>query len=545
MKQNNAHILYLLVIMFPNTQKASVPPLAASSNQGILMQAQTTNTSTLNAVKHLQETVVAYPIRGVLSNGTIQQGIQNRTIKAATPTKTWPILAHGAFSVLRPEQNAFTTYPNGSSLFVGYPDLSVKFDTMISMFKTNTRFIPFFRKIHINALNELYNYLMGIYVNFNLQHTGIVQANDGTIHVSIPEFMQFEQQFDANKKTLIINHLINIIESQFNSAIRSYVPNLPQSFASSLGKVLVQNDYSIDLTEFLERQTEPLLIANKKAYLQGLATYLDFFQSYTKYVSKPHPKHPDNFTAFVDIAEKISKFLYADAVSTTDKEQLAVQKMNPPLFYFSFDDMRALKMIPYLAQNISKNSKAVMWPEQIVQAANQGILLTLPGQAAHPIAYFRTKTGTVVTNTELNPDIKLYVCMRNGVNLFEEELIAQPTWLNSWQGVARILRACFGDFSALIGMNILDPFMESLVELAVAVQQGQDPNTIDTKSPECKALLNAWKGQQKPSTTNLAGLPNIENLFDNTSSTPQLPGLVNNLPVIAKNISPALIQGIP
>ncbi|MFA5998468.1 MAG: hypothetical protein WC747_00405 [Candidatus Babeliales bacterium] len=466
----------------------------------LFLSAQLTPEHT-QGVKGLMDTVATYPLTTVMADGTVQQGIQNRTIKAMTPPGTWPILAHGNFTVLKPKATAFQVCPSGSALFPGYPDVAGKFDIMIASMKNNPGFVPFFRKIHINALNELYHYLMSIYTNFNLQHAGTILTQGGKMQVSIPKFLNDEQLYDANKKTLIINHLINIIESQFNGAIRSYIPKIPQTFASFMGKTLIQNDYSIDLTQFIVKQVEPELVKYKKKYLTALAAYLDFYQTYTSHLHNPHPKHTEHFTAFVAIAEDFNQFIYGDSFANVaaDKEAIMLQKMDPPLFCFGYDDMRALKLIPHLAKSLSKNSKKIMWPDHIVDIANHGGVIN-----GHPMAYFKNSDGKVVKGSQGDPTNKLFLCMQSGANSFEEQLIAQPDWLNSWEGVSRILSACFGDFSALLGLNIFDPCMESLVESVVATQQGKDPNETDLPAGTCKALMQSWK---KETATAAVSLP--------------------------------------
>jgi hypothetical protein len=209
---------------------------------------------------------------------------------------------------------------------------------------------------------------------------------------------------------------------------------------------------------------------------------------------------------------------------------MAVAKMNPPLFSFNYDDMRALKIIPHLAKTLPKNSLKIMWPEHIVQAANEGIILSAPGQAPHPIAYFRTDLGTVVTNTTSDATIKLFICMRAGQNLFEEQLIAQPDWLSSWEGVANIMRACFGDFSALVGLEILDPCMESLIGLVSHVKKGKDPATFATSSGTCANLIKTFKQSQISNSQSsrvpaeqIPNLPTLPNLNLPTANLPTMP----------------------
>jgi len=484
------------------------------------------------SVRNLTNTVATYPLLSTTSNNTLQQCIKSHAINAMTPAKTRPLLRNAALSILKTPPTAFKNYPTGSALFTGYPDIAAKFDTMIANFQTDPQFVTMFRKVHIGVLNELYDYLMGIFMNFNLQHVGITQTPNasGDVQISVPLFLQYEQTYAANTKTLIINKLMDVIESQFNSAIRSYTNNIPQTFATFTGKTAIQNDYSMDLTQLIVHQLEPDMVNFKKTYLTALGSYVSFFQLYTNYLNQPHPQKPESFTAFVDIGEQINQFLYHDAQNATDKTKVAFAKMNPPLFHFSYDDMCALELIPHLAKLIPTNVKTIEWPEHIVQAAQEGLVLNIPGQKPHPLAYFKATNGVVVRNLTGNTSsAKLFICLRLGDNLFEQELIAQPTWLNSWDGIVKILRACFGDFSALLGLNILDPVLEALIANVVLTQQGKDPNAADNISQACKQTLAKWNqaingtnaSQPKEQVPSLPSLGNIPNL----PSFPALPNI--------------------
>lgn len=468
-----------------------------SSQQSGSLEAQMFVSSSLHennqhGMTNLTKTVRTYPLLGVTPDNRLYQGIQNRKLKAMLPLQMLPCARATNISILHPAPNAFNSYPSGSDLFGEYSDIASSFDAMITLFRKNKNFITFFRKVHINVLNELYHYLMGMYVNFNLQHAGVYQNAQGGIQVSIPDFVNTENEFHINTKTLIINHLIDIIESQFNGAIRSYAKGMPASFATSVGKTAIQNDFSIDLSRLILHQIQPDLIAMKRTYMQALADYLSFFQLFTSYLDKPHPKTPQRYNAFVDIAEKINTFLYQGSSSTDNKDDIAFAKMNPPLFHFRYDDIRAIKLISYLAKTLPSTTKNVLWPDHIVQAAQMGYVLTPPGQQPHPIAYFKTKDNVVVSNIQKDPTIPLYVCMRLGDNLFEEKIIAQPDWLNSWAGIYKIMAACFGDFSQLVGMDILDPCMENLITNALLVQQGKDINTPNSVQPAFQEFFNQW-----------------------------------------------------
>ena len=124
------------------------------------------------------------------------------------------------------------------------------------------------------------------------------------------------------------------------------------------------------------------------------------------------------------------------------------------------------------------------------------------------------------------------MCVRSGQNLFEEQLIVQPDWLGSWDGVSKILRACFGDFSALIGLDILDPCMESLINVVLAVQNGQDPATLQTSSQTCSNLMKIWKKSE-----NKAPVSTTSNIsaVDGFSTLPEL-GLPTTIPALPSSL---------
>lgn len=529
------------------------------------------------SIKGLIETVPSYPTFGIIDNGqTLHQGMQNRAIKAAVPKKVTDLLQTSKLSLLRTTPDAFRNYPKGAQLFTGYPDVAQKFDAMINSFVTDPTFIPLFRKVHINVLNELYHYLMGIFMNFNLHHPGIIQNEDGDLQVNISNFLESEETYDMNKKTMIINHLIGIIESQFNGAIRSYAHHMPQSFATYIGKTAIQNDYSTDLTQLITKQIEPELQNLKTTSLQALANYVSFFQLMTSYLNTKNSKKSNYFCDFVDIAQQVNQFLYGDMqsnqsiiaqmkektpsvyltsdlaiasekfvpklkhtvspIKTAPLEQLqstsqlfsddtyliALAKMNPPILNFRYDDIRALKTIPYLAQKLSATSRSVPWPKHIVEAANEGLLYN-PDNNPHPIAYFKTKNNKVVQNYSNDTSSDLYICMRLGDNIFEQILIAQPEWLNSWEGILNIMRACYGDFTAIAGMGILDPCMEALVT-TVQSMTGKAPANSNIIYQKAQDVINSWKGIKKETNqmtnASLGGLPQLQELpFPNETST--------------------------
>lgn len=512
--------------------------------------------------ERLIQSVSSYPAVGIIKTETgaiAQQMIQNRTIKATTPPHTVPILQKANFSVLRAKGHECQNYPTGNTLFKNYPEVAQKFDSLINALIKEPKFLTFFRKVHLNILNELYKYLMNIYTNFNLQHVGIkeVQNAEGqtALQINISAFLQDEAIYESNKKTLIINHLVNIIESQLNGAVRSVMPTIPHTYATYAGKTLIQNDYSIDLTDFILKQVDADLVNYKQAYLQALATYLDFFNTYTSYLNQPHPTKAEHFTAFLDIAESINQYLHGSKTITNqssqeEKTKELLDKMDPPMFTFSYDDIRALKLIPHVAKSLPQNTKAILWPKHIMDAANNIVMID-----GHPMAYFKDAAGNIVHEAEAT---RLFIIMQSGKNLFEEELLAQPEWLNSWEGVMRVLRGCFGDFSALPGLGILDPCMETLIANTIGTLQGKNVNEENSVENICQAYLDSLKKEpvQVPEAKKTA-LQSLSTVLPEATSTPSLqlkptkksiiklsPSSddISSLSPSAQDISPALTQ---
>ena len=560
--------------------------------------------------KNLNGSMQSNPLCGILDkndpeNKDLPSSKIHQGIKAAVPSKVPPMFQHSKLSILKHNPEQFKNYPTGAELFAKYPDLSSKFDAMISSFLKEPDFIPLFRKIHINVLNELYHYLIGIFMNFNLQHQGMIQnESTGDLMSDIPTFLQTETKYDINKKTMIINHLMSVIQSQFNGAIQSYVPYIPQSFATYIGRIAIQNDYSTDLTHLIVEQMEPELAKLKTSSLQALANYVSFFQAMTEYLNKKNTKTSMHFHSFVDIATQVNTFLYADKkgnqallekmkanspaayfkadtagaaqikiskesaeswakgmpypkdastaplknshIIHNDAHLIALAKMNPPLFHFGYDDIRALKLIPYLSKKINSSSSPVPWPDHIVQAANEMFVLK-SDNGPHPIAYFKTKDNKMVKNySNKAKDSDLYICMRLGHNLFEQILIYEPEWLSSWEGILKILKACYGDFTAILGMDILDPVTEAVIANVVKIQTGKEPTSMKTITQKAKNLINSWKNiNTKTEQKTGANLSDLPPLSSNDNS--QLPGLelpsINNVTINNSSLeTPSLVS---
>ncbi len=436
--------------------------------------------------------------------------IITRETKNNLPADVLAQAQQSSFSILKPTDAnrpiLYKNYPDGSVLFPNNSDIASKFNVMVKAIQANPDVIEFFRKVHINALNQLYMYLMKIYTNFNIINPGY-SADTATPVANISDYLANEAMYATNKKKLVINHFINLLQYQFGASIISYVPTTPADVAVTLGKIFVHNDCGIDLTPFTVPQTDAKIIASQTTYLAFLQLYIDFFQTYTQSLSKIDA---NGINQYYTIAQGIQKYLYPQgmpaptnsvaisssaASSTTPATPTpdpVLTKMNPTMFFYDVESMRSIQFIPFVAGTIPTTSQLIPWSQITVDAAVKNLSVN-----GHPVAYFKDIAGK--NTQDKNQAQHLYLLTETGPSLFEQELLAQPAWLNTQDGSIRILRACLGDVSALVGLGILDAETETIVQKALASKNGQ---TTTTKTTQSNPLLQpAASTVQPPAST--------------------------------------------
>jgi|GEM_PF-1921069 len=466
------------------------------------------------------------------------QVMLNRTLKHTLPKAAHDCLKHGNLSVLHGKPTDYKNYPSGNVLFPHHPELNTAFSSLIDTFKQNQEFIKFFRKIHLNALNELYDYLMKIYANFNLQHIGSSTINNRIV-VDVQAYLQDEAKYATSKKTLIINHLVNIIEAQFNGAIRALMKGVPALLATHTGKTMIQSDFSVDLSYYILQQEEPILLNMQNSYLKLFGQYLSFFEGYTSYLQVPHATIPD-LSEFTTVAQNIQQFLGTD-------ENAIIAKMDPPMFFFDADTFRALKIIPKIAQSLPQPAQSISWPTTLIHSIQNKTLVPIQQGnmtfASHPIGYFRDQNGTIITDSA--QAVGLYMVLEVGQNLYEQEILAEPAWMASVDGIISILRACLGDLHQLVGLNILDPITETVI----AKSYNKAKNIPDKQTPVsllAEQMLNmlqqsATTPSPAPSTTPSASTPTPVPAQPNLPDINTLPTLPDgSLPIMTPDLSDIL-----
>lgn len=390
-------------------------------------------------------------------------------------------------------------HPSGSELFSDDATLGQLLTTFLTNLEKDTttrNFTIYFTKIHLAVLHQLYMYLTKIYAVFNMTHIDTIQ-----------EYLTQDAKQALNKKTLIINHLINIIEAQSNGAIRARFPTLPPHLATYTGNMLMKHDYGADLSVMLEKSEEflvtntalqelikPTVTTMRDSYLSLFADYLRFFNRYTQTLHQDDTSHGYvNINEFAKHALRIAQLLESKQVTDNPafntKEKVAwlrsLNKLNPPLFFYDAETMRGLKIIPALAKSLPKNVENVPWPAKIVEDAKSG-------------TYYKPKFGPE-SNTQLAffKGDRLYVNIPTMQYLYTQELLPQPNWLNSVEGVMKMLQACLGDFSVLVDPlfiteDILDPCMECIVRNA-SIKAGLLAATSDPSCNICQTFIDAIK----------------------------------------------------
>lgn len=419
-----------------------------------------------------------------------------RTINAHNKSNVPVAVANGfqvSFCSFTKTATPVVVHPAAGSLFPDDGALSQLLDTFLQSIQDDTYFTVYFSKIHLLYLHELYIYLIKIYSVFNLTPLN-----------SLEQYLDEESKTSIIKKKLIINHLISIIEAQSNQAVIARFPGgFPKHLATYAGNVLMKNDYGANLDMMLKDSEKTLLTdpsvqailkptydTKRSQYLTMLGNYLKFFNAYGAALSKPDQnKAFTGINLFVSHAERIKKII--DAASNPISPSLPpaerlkalekVQEINPPLFFYDTPSLRALTVIPQIAQSLPKNVAKIPWPDALVKAAQSGSTLKdkFGYESNIQLAYFTTKKGK--KTTDKSQAANLYVNIPTMKYIYQQEILPQPTWMNSYDGIIKMLRACVGDFSVLFDPvfkyeAILDPCLACIIQNAAQQAGLTQPN---------------------------------------------------------------------
>ncbi|MEX0940308.1 MAG: hypothetical protein WDZ41_03035 [Candidatus Babeliales bacterium] len=420
-------------------------------------------------------------------------------------------------------------HPSGGSLFPGAGGLGQQLNSFLDSVeqlveadyeqrfaqKKDNYFIAYFSRIQLTVLHELYQYLMSIYTAFNMTHINNIQ-----------EYLDNAANQALNKKTMIINHLVSIIEAQANQAIVMRFPNIPQHIATRMGPMMMQHDYGADLnlmiegTEkelFDELETQEYYKKRREVYLDIFGKYLSFFKNYTATLNQEDQAFGTRFTRY---AQEVQKVINANKPSIIKRGSMkakidalrTIKTINPPLFFYDEETLRSLRIIPKIAKDLPPNSQKVAWPKKLIEDARTGAPITdkfgniISNQ---PRAYFLDKNGNVTRSS--SGDVRLFVNIPTAQNMYSQQVKAQPDWLNSQEGVILMLRACLGDYTAVFdpllkAEEIFDPCISCII-LNAALKANIMGNQTTQACRDCQWYLEQIKNILKATAPEIPEAP--------------------------------------
>ncbi|MBN1549260.1 hypothetical protein JW872_01215 [Candidatus Babeliales bacterium] len=349
-------------------------------------------------------------------------------------------------------------YPSASQFFPNNGSLASSFSSLQTSVAQDPIFYVYLKQMYTTVLRQLYSHLKKILATFILTKIDTLDT-----------FVTYEQQYAFNEKFLIVEHLINIVDAQSYKFSQALFSALPKSIAAFTGKTILHNDTNVNLTLLtiddatmetglnLDAPTREAVKNKQAAYKQIFGTYFNLFRTYTNLIlQKPTAQ------AYLGENELVRDMTSMRTLVKSYQEQN--KPIVPQFFFPSQGTIRAVRVIPLLIENIPTTSQLIDWPVQYVTAAVQGTHARNAATNAElpfRVAFFKDSQGNEISSQ--GGAQALFVNMPSGNAIFEQELLRQPTWLNSPDDIIKVTRGCLGDFTALIGLNILKPETEGII----------------------------------------------------------------------------------
>ncbi len=212
----------------PNQQQSNNPFTVTTDTTPV--QAAQATTKSITQILTSPYTPVSQKINGMFTNNTT---IGGQPMKV-TPQTKYRIPA-AAQTLAQLNNISFTQgqtqINHPQALFPTNAALTQAYNNFMNALKDVPSFFPLFRKIHITALHQIYLHLVGVYTSLNMTHMDDLKT-----------YMATEKKYALNKKTLIVNHLINVVMAQLNQSLRALIPGLPEDYAIATGMGCVQAD---------------------------------------------------------------------------------------------------------------------------------------------------------------------------------------------------------------------------------------------------------------------------------------------------------------
>ena len=475
-----------------------------------------------------------------LSNGTYM--VINSSNKYAIPDGASRAAQNLQFSLTR--SLTYVNHPTGGQLFSSYPTAAQYLDKFFASVRPlsptdaanrlqlghDDYFLVYFARLQVTILYELYQYILAIYTNCLL-----------TPVTSMREYLLYEERYGLNNKMLILSHLMSIIEEQINQAVCIRFPAISNAVASRLGPMVVRNDFGADLYQLLDSQLIKNQIAGESQkfynerrdlYLLIFGTYLQLFDTFSRAIYQPDDQFGMLLVRLIKECNQTLQAYRPVTISGTKKPADIVQSItqirpiNPPLFLSQDETVRALTIIPTLARNIPAQVASVPWPERVVADAVARVpLKNSAGKIVDrlPRAFFVDLNGNKITNAAQAS--ALFVHIPTGSQLYAQEIKKQPEWLNTYEGVMAMVRACVGDYAVLFSQPfaqeaILDPCVSCIVMSA-----GMKAGLLSSSAVEhrCRECVQVVEGAQKKAIAQADDQKNISPVLP--SWTPDLPPL--------------------
>ena len=307
-------------------------------------------------------------------------------------------------------------------------------------------------------------------------------------------------------------------------------------------------------------------VSTQNSFLLAIKQYLNFFNVYTKTIESPAKNGQVGFTAFMNHAKKISKiitntqldmepplFFYDDqtlknirivpqlakivdgtqtlafptfaielalngkTINPTDGIEYTNQMSIGSFSYNKFFFIDTTQILNSGKPNESKASKELIgdeakninWLKKISVPVSSTAITTASGMIKNYPYFYIPKNPPAGSGFFMNIPVFSPDPNDNGkalINLFEQQLYAQPEWLNHSgfsvppttslkntpfvfkPGVMTMMRGCLGDFKSLIDFEIFDPCLTLIFKTALAMST--TPSKVDlTKTPEFKLAV--------------------------------------------------------
>lgn len=354
------------------------------------------------------------------------------------------------------------------------PELGQAYQNFIDAVHEVPTFLPMFRKLHIVALHQIYLHLVGIYITLNM-----------TSITDIKSYLALERRWGLNKKTLIINQLVKIIQSQLTQALMSLLPGIPVSYCIKSGMTALHRD-TLSNPDSLVLDLETSVLTAIGAAPVSNDDAIELYSALTAPRSKDLIKR--NRDINIDALEQGLKIIYQGAgfVTPLSKNQRAAQAVVAAINTIIGDQ----------AQKTSNNNY-----QQIIQAIESGSTNRITEQQ---MKMFQQIIKQMVYGVPLAQEIAAETELGRMLEKNDPQPLS-PAALNALAGVLGFILQNYEQQTSTMLHSIvkklgeLNPEMQTLspmqklqlqqLSIKLNPPQGQTPQPLDAISTEDRTAL--------------------------------------------------------